>query len=391
MGSPAPRRLSGRRFSGVDRRVARGRVLAASSRRSVESLSPRTNLLRGDRPNVVTVIITGGAGFIGSNAAARFLSLGERVAVLDNLSRPGGEQNLAWLRERGLADFERIDVRDAAAVRRFLAERADASLVLHLASQVAVTVAIDEPRLDFDVNVGGTLNVLEGIRAAWPDGRQAPLVVYASTNKVYGGLAETGIVEGARRFQPVNGWRGVREDQPLRPETPHAVSKAAAEAYLRAYSYTYGVPTVTFRQSCIYGPRQLGAEEQGWVAWLSMCAARGEPVRLYGDGRQVRDLLHVDDLVDAFVAAHDRREQLSGQAYNLGGGPGLTLSLLELLERLERWAGHAIATELHPWRTGDQKIYVSCVDKAAAELDWRPRVDLDRGLANLWEWVRVRA
>ncbi len=340
---------------------------------------------------IVTVIITGGAGFIGSNAVARFLSLGHRVAVLDNLSRPGAEENLAWLRERGLTDFARLDVRDAAAVQAFVAGHRDATLLLHLASQVAVTRAIDEPREDFETNVGGTVNVLEAVRATWPDAAQAPLVVYSSTNKVYGSLPETVTSETARRFVAANGWRGVGEDHELRPETPHAVSKAAAEAYLRAYAYSYGIPTVTFRQSCIYGPRQFGAEEQGWVAWLALCAARRQAVRLYGDGRQVRDLLHVDDLVEAFIAAWQRRESLRGDAFNLGGGPGLTLSLRELIEDLERRTGRPVTTETHPWRVGDQKIYVSCIDKAERTLDWRPRIGLEPGLEDLWSWVRSRA
>ncbi len=339
----------------------------------------------------MTVLVTGGAGFIGSNAVARLLDLGHRVAVLDDLSRPGSEDNLVWLRERGLAEFDQIDVRDAAAVAAFVARHRDATLILHLASQVAVTRAIVDPREDFEINVGGTVNVLEAVRAIWADPSQAPLVAYSSTNKVYGSLPDAVARENARRFEPAVGWRGVPEDHELHPETPHAVSKAAAESYLRAYSYSYGIPTVTFRQSCIYGPRQMGVEEQGWVAWLSLCAARRQPIRLYGDGRQVRDVLHVDDLIDAFLAAWQRRSRLRGEVFNLGGGPSLTLSLRELLERLERWVGHPVETETHPWRTGDQKIYVSCIEKAGASLGWQPRIDLERGLDELFRWVGSRA
>ena len=260
-------------------------------------------------------LVTGGAGFIGCNAAQRWMRQGHEVVVLDDLSRHGADRNLSWLQTQGRFVFERIDVRDARAIDAAVQRHTDTDVVLHLAAQVAVTTSVTEPRHDFEVNALGTFNLLEAVR------RHAPLAafLYASTNKVYGGLEHVGVVLRDGRHAFADRPDGIGEDTPLDFHSPYGCSKGAADQYVRDYARIYGLRTVSFRQSCIYGWRQFGVEDQGWVAWFTIAAVTGQPVTIYGDGRQVRDLLFVDDLCEAYDAAVERIERASGQVFNLGG------------------------------------------------------------------------
>ena len=329
------------------------------------------------------VIITGGAGFIGCNAADRYMQRGDEVVVLDDLSRRGAEKNLEWLRTRGEFTFARVDIRDAEPVARAFAEHADAGLVLHLAGQVAVTISVADPRLDFDVNALGSFNVLEGIRLA----DMACPVIYSSTNKVYGGMEEVGVVERDGRYAYDDLAAGVAEDRSLDFHSPYGCSKGAADQYVRDYHRIYGLKTVVFRQSCIYGYRQFGFEDQGWVAWFTIASQLQRPIALYGDGKQVRDILFVDDLVDAFDAAAARIDVTAGRVYNIGGGPQNVVSLLELLGYLEQRLGRPIPRATMDWRPGDQRVFVSDISKARAEFGWAPKTGATRGLDLLFDWV----
>jgi CDP-paratose 2-epimerase len=333
-----------------------------------------------------TWIITGGAGFIGCHAAARFHAAGDRVVVVDNLSRRGAEANLAWLRARGLADFVRADVRDAAAMHDLLARHADADCVLHLAAQVAVTTSVADPRHDFETNALGTFNVLEAVRTA-AAGR--PAVLYASTNKVYGGMEQVRIADAGDRYAYADYPEGIDERAPLDFHSPYGNSKGCGDQYVIDYARIYGMRTVSFRQSCIYGTRQFGIEDQGWIAWFCVAAALGKPFTIFGDGKQIRDALWVDDLLDAYEAALARIDAVSGQAFNIGGGPANTLSLNELVGHLERAFGRRFAVPHGPWRPGDQRVFVADIAKARRRLGWSPKVGIRAGIDRLLGWVRA--
>lgn len=333
------------------------------------------------------ILITGGAGFIGSNLAERLLERGHTVTIFDNLSRPRTPHNLAWLRERALAlpgtlRFIEGDVRDAPAIA---AAVAGVEAVFHLASQVAVTTSVRDPRTDFEINALGTFNVLEGARLA----PAPPAVLYASTNKVYGAMEDLAIVEELTRYRYRDLPYGVPETQPLDLHSPYGCSKGAGDQYVRDYHRIYGIPTVVFRQSAIYGPRQFGVEDQGWAAHFVIAAQTGRPISIYGDGKQVRDMLYVSDLVDLYELALMRLDVAAGKIYNVGGGPANTLSIwAEFQPLLSRLAGRPIAAARYgDWRPGDQPVCVLDVRKAAQELGWRPTVGLEEGMGRLWSWV----
>src|ERR1700682_2553448 len=262
-------------------------------------------------------IITGGAGFIGCNAASRYLRKGDEVVVIDNLSRPGGYRNVEWLKPQGDLTFLQADIRNADKINQTFKTHKDVGLVLHLAGQVAVTTSVSDPRSDFEANAMGTFNVLEAARMA---SIQAP-IIFSSTNKVYGGMEEAGIVEGADRYSYAELSSGVSEQQNLDFHSTYGCSEGAADQYVHDYARIYGLETIVFRQSCIYGYRQFGVEDQGWVAWFIIAALLGRPITVYGDGKQVRDVLFIDDLLDAFDAAADNSQQAGGKVYNIGGGP----------------------------------------------------------------------
>jgi CDP-paratose 2-epimerase len=341
----------------------------------------------------VHVLITGGAGFIGCNAAKRFLDLGYRVTVLDNLSRRGASANLEWLKSCGLHEFISCDVRDAGRLSEAVRRCRGLSAVLHLAAQVAVTTSVNYPREDFEINALGTFNLLEAVRAA--GGR--PLVIYASTNKVYGGMEDVEIEtapgickderEGRYSYKGLAG--GCPESQLLDFHSPYGCSKGAGDQYVRDYARIYGLPSVVFRQSCIYGPRQFGIEDQGWVAWFVISAVLGRPVRIYGNGKQVRDLLYVEDLVDAYQKAIEEPKKVSGKIYNIGGGPIRSRSILSLVRFLERHLGISIPVSFHDCRPGDQPVYVSDISKAKREMGWIPKTTVESGAAQLVSWVKA--
>ena len=331
------------------------------------------------------VLITGGAGFIGTNLARRLLKGGGRVLVYDNLSRPGVERNLQWLRARhgDRLQVEIADIRDRDRVRAAVAQ---AGQVFHLAAQVAVTSSLVDPREDFEINLGGTLNVLEALRCL----DEPPPLLFTSTNKVYGALDQIEMESTGTRWQPRDpGLRecGIGEWRPLDFHSPYGCSKGGADQYVLDYARSYGLAAVLFRMSCIYGPHQCGNEDQGWIAHFLIRALRGEPITIYGDGLQVRDLLYVEDLVDAFLLAQQRIGELSGRAFNMGGGPGNAMSLREVLAVIERRRGVAPRLHFDRWRVGDQRYYVSDTRAFGEATGWTPRVDAPEGIALLHDWL----
>jgi CDP-paratose 2-epimerase len=328
-------------------------------------------------------LITGGAGFIGCNAARRLMSEGHEVVVFDNLSRKGTAGNLEWLRTQGEVAFVRGDVRDAGAVAAALTEHRDADVVLHLAAQVAVTTSVTDPRTDFEINALGTFNVCEAVRQQAPEA----ILLNASTNKVYGHMPEVEVVQRGRCYAYADLPNGVPESQPLDFHSPYGCSKGTADQYVRDYARIYGLRTVNFRQSCIYGTRQFGVEDQGWVAWFTIAATLERPITIYGDGRQVRDILWVEDLVECYLQAVARIETAQGQCFNVGGGPRNVLSLLELISALEELLGRKIALTYADWRPGDQRVFVADVRKACEELGWAPATGKYDGIRKLAEWV----
>jgi len=333
------------------------------------------------------VLITGGAGFIGSNLAQRLLETHQPVVVFDNLSRAGVERNVTWLFERygGLVDVVVGDVRDAAAVRKVVA---NASRVFHFAAQVAVTSSLVDPLFDFDVNARGTLHVLEAIRAM--DERDRPPVLVTSTNKVYGALPDVALVERPLRYEPADEEvraRGVSEARPLDLHSPYGCSKGAADQYALDYARSFGLDATVLRMSCIYGPRQFGTEDQGWLAHFLLRAMRDEPIVVYGDGKQVRDALYVGDLVDAMLCATWYAERTSGRAFNMGGGPANTVSLLELVDVIGELRGKRPELRFEGWRVGDQRYYVSDTRLFEALTRWQPRMRLRDGVRRLHAWL----
>ena len=339
-----------------------------------------------------TAIITGGAGFIGCNAAARFLSRGYRVVVVDNLSRNGSEANLAWLRKNhGGIVFAKQDIRDAKGLEKVFAKSAPADVVIHLAGQVAVTTSVADPRTDFDINALGTLNVLEAIRSVYALSpsrkRKAPFVIYASTNKVYGGMDDIKVVKKNGRYAYGDLKNGIPENRLLDFHSPYGCSKGAADQYVIDYGRIYGLESVAMRQSCIYGYRQFGIEDQGWVAWFTIAAHQGRKITIYGDGKQARDMLFIEDLLDAYEAAFKNRKKVSGKAYNIGGGPKNVMSLLQLLAALEKRIGKKIPLSFSGWRPGDQPVFICDVRKAKREFGWEPKISTKDGVAKLSDWV----
>lgn len=330
----------------------------------------------GSRP---PVLVTGGAGFIGSNLAERLAGQGENVLIFDSLARPGVEANLAWLRTRHPRRIAVVtaDIRDAAAVADAVRE---SRAVFHFAAQVAVTTSMENPRHDMEVNLLGTFNLLEALR------RQPLPLVFASTNKVYGELEDVMLICGAEGYRPVDATlaeHGVSERYRLDFRTPYGCSKGAADQYVLDYARQYGIPAAVLRMSCIYGPRQLGTEDQGWVAHFALRALAGEPITIYGDGQQVRDVLHVDDAVRAYMAARDAIGKISGQAFNLGGGPANAISLLTLIRHFAGELGIRPNIRFAAWRPNDQRWFVADASRARAMLNLPQPISWSAGTASL--------
>ncbi|NLP02889.1 MAG: SDR family NAD(P)-dependent oxidoreductase [Fibrobacter sp.] len=329
------------------------------------------------------VVVTGGAGFIGTNLCHRLASDGYQVLLYDNLSRKGSEKNLKWLIDtHGSSIQARIaDVRDQKALREALD---GAQRVYHFAAQVAVTRSLDDPLEDFEINLRGTVNVLEILREA----ENPPFLLFTSTNKVYGRLGDLQLIKENTRYRvPDNSFSGIGESRLLDFHSPYGCSKGGADQYVIDYARTFGIPATVFRMSCIYGPHQFGNEDQGWVAHLLFRAVEKEPITIYGDGRQVRDLLFIDDLVEAFLNAYERREKCAGEAFTIGGGIKNTLSILELLESIKKLHGDVPNMVFAPWRTGDQKFYVSDLSKFHKLTGWEPSVGTLEGISRLYRWI----
>lgn len=332
-------------------------------------------------------LITGGAGFIGSNYVARLIQRGRdaNVTIYDNFSRGGAPRNLEWLKNTfGEKSFNVIvgDVRDAARI----AEAARGSdVIVHLAGQVAVTTSVTDPRDDFESNAIGTFNTLEAARLS---GRN-PIFIYASTNKVYGGMEDVALAEEPTRWRYKDLIDGCPETRPLDFHSPYGCSKGTGDQYVRDYARIYGLPTVVMRQSCIYGPRQFGIEDQGWVAWFIIAAVTGKPITIYGDGKQVRDILHVEDLLNAYDLAIEKIDIAKGQVYNLGGGPANVMSVwTEFEPMLEKLLGDTIEVARGDWRPGDQRVFYADIHKAEKELGWKPKIGVEEGVKRLFEWVK---
>lgn len=346
----------------------------------------RGSLRNGSRA-LRPVLITGGAGFIGTNVAASFLAEGRPVVILDNLSRPGVRQNLAWL-IRSYAPLVAViqaDVRNAAAVQSAVE---GAACVFHFAAQVAVTTSLLNPRSDFDVNLRGTLNVLEACRTC----KSPPPLLFTSTNKVYGSLSELSLRRSPRRYDPVDPAirrRGIDEHQPLEFHSPYGCSKGAADQYVLDYAKCFDLSAVVFRMSCIYGPHQHGTEDQGWAAHFVKQVLRGEPITIYGDGCQVRDMLFVDDLVRAMRSALEHIEDTQAKAFNVGGGPCNAVSVGEVADELRALADAEAPIQHSAWRRGDQRYYVSNVTRLSEATGWSPEVGVREGLSRLYEWLRT--
>ncbi len=331
------------------------------------------------------VLITGGAGFIGANVAKYYLAQGHRVVILDNFSRKGCLQNLAWLRANRRAGEMVVlcaDVRLPDSRLRSELEASDA--LFHFAAQVAVTTSVTEPVHDFEVNARGTFNLLELVRKS--RGKK-PVVFYSSTNKVYGNLAGVKVTEEKNAYSLAELPNGIGEGRSLEFHSPYGCSKGAADQYVLDYARIYDLQTVVFRQSCIYGRRQFGIEDQGWVAWFVIAAVLDRPLTVYGTGKQVRDVLCVDDLIEAFNLAWAKIAQASGQVYNIGGGPANSISLLRLLDYLKKEVNPLLEVRYADSRPGDQPVYVSDITKAREHLGWTPKIAWSDGVERLIQWV----
>jgi len=329
------------------------------------------------------IMLTGGAGFIGSNLAARLIKLGHKVVVVDNLSRVGSKANLDWLKNLGLRYFEKYDVRNWDDLYQLVKQHKSFDVVIHEAGQVAVTTSVIMPRDDFEVNALGTFNLLELIRKYMPEA----IFIYASTNKVYGKLNGTKISEinGHYSFNKLS--NGINENFPLDFYSPYGCSKGAADQYVRDYFRIYGLKTIVLRQSCIYGQRQFGIEDQGWVAWFIIAALLGKPISIYGNGKQVRDVLHIDDLIDVYLAAVQNANSVKGEVFNIGGGVHAKMSLLDLVYMIEEKIGKKLNIQFSDWRPGDQPIYISDIRKARMQLGWEPKIDINNGIDSIFKWV----
>lgn len=332
-------------------------------------------------------LITGGAGFIGTNLADHLLSTGGTVVVLDDLSRAGVEHNLSYLDRKhpGRLKVEVADISRRDVLARWLPQ---VDAVYHFAAQTAVTTSLRNPERDFTVNARGTFGLLEALRGCL----QPPFLVYTSTNKVYGGLSDVALSPVSGRYLPSDPRlreAGISERQRLDFQTPYGCSKGTADQYVRDYAHSFALPACVFRMSCIYGRHQCGTEDQGWVAHFARQALGGDPIRLYGDGQQVRDLLYVDDLISALVLARQYAATTSGRAFNIGGGTHNAVSVLEVIGQLEALIGRCELTS-HPWRTGDQRYYASDISEFRAATGWRPQTDVPTGLAAMVQWLRTR-
>lgn len=329
-------------------------------------------------------LITGGAGFIGSNLAARLLREKADITVYDNLSRKGTKYNLKWLqKEFPKLKFVKADIRNAAKMKEAVKGM---DVVFHLAGQVAVTTSVIDPQEDFEINMIGTFNVLEAIRAL----KKRPILLYTSTNKVYGDLGGMKVKETKTRYEFKDSPEGVTEEQCLDFHSPYGCSKGAADQYVRDYARIYNMPTIVFRQSCIYGQNQFGIEDQGWVAWFAIATMLKKKITVYGNGKQTRDILYAEDLNDAYLKAVANIDKTAGQIYNIGGGRNNSISIwFEFVKILEEQLDTKIDAKWSDWRPGDQPIFISDNSKAKKDFGWKPTTSKEEGIAKMIEWMKA--
>ena len=330
------------------------------------------------------ILITGGCGFIGSNIASFYMQKGDKILIIDDLSRKGSELNLKWLQSLGSIDFIKQDITNFKILKKAVEKNKDIDVILHMAAQVAVTDSVDNPRRDFEINALGTFNLLEAVRSA----AISPVIIYGSTNKVYGEMEDLEVIEKNGKYVWKDIKNGIGESRPLDFHSPYGCSKGSAEQYVHDYSRIYGLKTVVMRQSCIYGPRQFGVEDQGWVAHFIISAILGKKITIYGDGRQARDILYVDDLIDVFHLAYQNIDKIKGGIFNIGGGIENVISLLELVDILKKELNKNISLDYDSWRPGDQKVYVSDISKSKGILGWQPKINRYTGIQKLISWVR---
>jgi CDP-paratose 2-epimerase len=329
-------------------------------------------------------LITGGAGFIGTNSALHFVRIGHHLTLFDNLSRTGSQANIRWLLQKHPSiQFVQGDICSYEQITDVMRRHGPFELIVHLAGQVAVTDSVADPRHDFEVNALGTLNLLEAARHHNSNG----VIIYASTNKVYGELEDLEITEKDGRYAYRNLISGVNESRQLDFHSPYGCSKGCADQYCRDYQRIYGLKTIVMRQSCIYGTRQFGVEDQGWLAWFCIATALDKPITICGDGYQVRDVLYIDDLTAVFEKGLEKADEVAGEVFNIGGGSDNILSLRDLIRILESISGKTIKVNYTDWRPGDQKVYVSDTALAGKRLAWRPTTPVLEGVQRLYNWV----
>ncbi|MBU2099644.1 GDP-mannose 4,6-dehydratase [Candidatus Micrarchaeota archaeon] len=328
--------------------------------------------------------ITGGAGFIGTNLAEFFLSKGEKVLILDDFSKKGSKENKKYLEKKFHENLKIIkcDIRSDKKIMEKTFSEAEA--VFHLAGQVAVTNSVKNPRQDFEINALGAFNVLEAVRKS----KENPVLIYSSTNKVYGKMDDLKITEKNNKYFYEETPEGIKEERLLDFHSPYGCSKGTGDQYFRDYARIYGLNSVVFRQSCVYGKRQFGTEDQGWIAWFVIASVFGKKITIFGNGKQSRDVLYSDDVVNAFDLAAKKIKKTKGKIFNIGGGPENTLSLLELIELLEELNRKKITYSFDKWRPGDQKVFVSNIEKAEKEFGWKPKVPAKKGVEILFNWVK---
>ena len=335
------------------------------------------------------LLVTGGCGFLGSNLAAHGIAQGHEITIFDNLYREGSRQNLAWLREQGSFRFVHGDIRNSNDVMRAV-QSSMPERIFHLAGQVAMTTSIADPRMDFEVNALGTLNLLEAVRQQTPEAG----IIYSSTNKVYGDLEQFQYVEERLRFRCIDYPRGFAENTQLDFHSPYGCSKGAADQYLMDYHRIFGLRTVVFRHSSMYGGRQFATYDQGWIGWFCQMAAeteagqRSEPFTISGTGKQVRDVLHAEDMISLYYSASSKLELVQGRAFNIGGGIENSLSLLELFAILEAEIGCSLDYRRLPARESDQRFFVADLDSIQEAIGWTPRVSSEDGVLRMLSWIR---
>ncbi|MEN3013169.1 MAG: GDP-mannose 4,6-dehydratase [Endomicrobiia bacterium] len=329
------------------------------------------------------ILVTGSCGFIGTNVCLFHLKRGDEIVGLDNLSRCGTELNLNFLKKYSKFKFYKADIRHREVVDKIFKSNGKFEIIYHLAAQVAVTFSVENPIQDFEVNLLGTLNLLEATRKY----QAQAFLIFASTNKVYGSMEHIRIKEKNSKYYAVDYPNGIDESFNLDFHSPYGCSKGSADQYVRDYSRIYGLNTVVFRQSCIYGPYQFGIEDQGWVAYFCIQANFNKPITIYGDGKQVRDVLYIDDLINAYWLAYKNRNKVSGEVFNIGGGKKNVLSIVEFIKYLEKKFNKKIKYKYAPWRPGDQKYFVSDNKKLKKILNWQPRVNFEKGVEKLISWI----